>query len=243
MSVNIEQLAAVGLQGDMSRTASISHNLANVLTPGFKATRIMPSGFSLQLSAASSGFAPTFVPAPAATTSIDALPGALRPTSTASDVAIEGDSWFELAGGQGSVYTKVGRLSVGRDGTLLGPGNLPIMGDGGAMHLDNAPFSVGATGEVVQNGVSIGTLRRVRIEHAQSMIAMGDGVYLPGAARVSDARATDTVRSGVLEASNVDSAGEMVRLTETVRHFESLQKIVQGYDATLEATIRKLGEF
>jgi flagellar basal body rod protein FlgG len=47
----------------------------------------------------------------------------------------------------------------------------------------------------------------------------------------------------VLEASNVDSAGEMVRLTETVRHFESLQKIVQGYDATLEATIRKLGEF
>jgi flagellar basal body rod protein FlgG len=35
----------------------------------------------------------------------------------------------------------------------------------------------------------------------------------------------------------------MVRLAETVRHFESLQRLVQGYDETLEKTIRKLGEF
>jgi flagellar basal body rod protein FlgG len=241
--MNIEQMASIGLRDDLSRSASISHNLANALTPGFKATRVLPAAFTLELSLNAADPASALVPPGAPTTSINALPGSLRPTSVASDVAIEGDSWFELGGRDGSAYTKVGRLTVGRDGTLLGPGNLPIMGEGGTIHLDAAPFSVNAKGEVIQNDVRVGTLRRIRIEHADTMVAAGDGVYLPGAARVVDARATDAVRSGVLEASNVDSAGEMVRLTETVRHFESLQKIVQGYDATLEATIRKLGEF
>jgi flagellar basal body rod protein FlgG len=241
--MNIEQIAAVGLRDDMSRTASISHNLANVLTPGFKATRFISAGFSLQLSLNAAGMSSTFAQAGSPMTSINAQPGSLRVTSVAQDVAIEGDSWFELGGSDGSAYTKAGRLSVGRNGTLLGPGNLPIMGEGGPIHVDDAPFSISAGGDVLQNGASVGILRRVRLERANTMVAIGDGVYLPGSAHVSDTRAADPVRSGVLEASNVDSAGEMVRLTETVRHFESLQKIVQGYDATLEATIRKLGEF
>ena len=32
-------------------------------------------------------------------------------------------------------------------------------------------------------------------------------------------------------------------MTETVRNFESLQRLVHGYDDTFEKTIRKLGEF
>lgn len=34
----------------------------------------------------------------------------------------------------------------------------------------------------------------------------------------------------------------MVRLMESVRHFESLQKAVTGYDEMLAAGIRRLGE-
>lgn len=243
VSVNIDQLAAVGMHGDVQRTANISHNLANALTPGFKATHAAPPAFSIQLDAPSGVLSPSATLSSASVTTLDASPGSFRATSRAGDVAIEGESWFELMGAEGNLFTKVGRLSVGKDGTLLGAGGLPIMGEAGAIHLDNAPFSVNATGEVIQNGTSAGTLRRVRIEHADAMIAAGEGTYLPGASKVSDARSTDRVRSGVLEASNVDSAGEMVRLTETVRHFESLQKIVQGYDEILETTIRKLGEF
>lgn len=241
--MNIDQLAAVGLHGDLRRTASIGHNLANALTPGFKTVHETPAAFSLQFDASSGVLAPAMTPSSHPATSLDASSGSFRVTSSASDVAIEGDSWFELMGADGSLFTKVGRLQVGKDGTLLGPGELPIVGEGGPIRLDNAPFSVNAAGEVIQNGVSVGTLRRVRIEHANTMVAAGGGTYLPGGASVSSAKSADRVRSGVLEASNVDSASEMVRLTETVRHFESLQKIVQGYDDLLGTTIRKLGEF
>jgi flagellar basal-body rod protein FlgF len=60
---------------------------------------------------------------------------------------------------------------------------------------------------------------------------------------VPEAKTPSTLRAGFLESSYLSSPQEMVRLTETVRHFESLQRLVQGYDETLEKSMRKLGEF
>ena len=50
------------------------------------------------------------------------------------------------------------------------------------------------------------------------------------------------VRSGVLEASNTDSAREMLGVVEISRQFESLSRVVQGYDELLGRVIEKLGE-
>ena len=50
------------------------------------------------------------------------------------------------------------------------------------------------------------------------------------------------VQQGVLENANVSQLHEMVRLMETVRHFESLQRVTAGYDELLATSIRKLGE-
>jgi flagellar basal-body rod protein FlgG len=51
-----------------------------------------------------------------------------------------------------------------------------------------------------------------------------------------------SVRQGFLENSNVSSTYEMTSLLQTMRHFESMQKIAQGYDDMLGTAIRKLGE-
>lgn len=241
--MNIEQLAAVGLRDDAQRTATIGQNLSNALTPGYKAGRSIPAAFSIAVNVQGPAPSVRIEPVAASVGALNASMGNLQATNVATDVAIEGEAWFELQAGDGHRFTRVGRLSIGRDGVLLGPAKLPILGEAGPIHLDNAPFSITSTGEVMQAGASAGVLRRVRIEHPGAMVAAGDGTYLQGASGIADARANDPIRSGVLEASNVDSPGEMVRLTETVRHFESLQRIVQGYDEVLGATIRKLGEF
>jgi flagellar basal body rod protein FlgG len=36
---------------------------------------------------------------------------------------------------------------------------------------------------------------------------------------------------------------EMVRMIETMRHFEASQKVVQAYDGILDKAISKLGDF
>ncbi|NOJ99668.1 flagellar hook-basal body protein, partial [Corallococcus coralloides] len=50
------------------------------------------------------------------------------------------------------------------------------------------------------------------------------------------------VRQGYLENSNVSSMQEMVHLVQTMRHFESMQKVALGYDEMTGQAIRKLGE-
>ena len=78
------------------------------------------------------------------------------------------------------------------------------------------------------------------------LILTGGTVHLPsGPAQTSTPglNGLGALNQGFLEGSNVSSPQEMVRLSETVRHFESMQRIVQGYDESLEKSIRKLGEF
>ena len=50
------------------------------------------------------------------------------------------------------------------------------------------------------------------------------------------------IQQGYLENSNANSSQEMIQLMKTVRHFESMQKMAQGYDEMLGVAIRKLGE-
>lgn len=52
-----------------------------------------------------------------------------------------------------------------------------------------------------------------------------------------------SVRSGFLESSNVDSAGEMVNVLEAERSFEAAQKVLTAIDQTRERANAKMAEF
>jgi len=244
-------IASIGMQGDLARMESISHNTANVLTPGFKRQIAITPGFSAQvelgaLQNSTQGTPLAMQPAITAPvrTMIDPSSGALRHTGDAQDVAIEGDAFFEVSTPTGPAYTKAGSLRTDVQGRLVNLQDLPVMGIGGEIRLNNTPFTIAANGDVSQDGHVVGRLKLVQFDHAEGMVPGGNGLYLAGSAQqVPDTKAPSTLRTGFLEGSNVSSPQEMVRLTETVRHFESLQRLVQGYDETLEKTIRKLGEF
>ena len=111
------------------------------------------------------------------------------------------------------------------------------------MRVTNNPFTIASNGEVKQDDRVVGRLKIVNFANPQALVPNGGGLYSAGKAQLQDTRGETMLRVGFLEGSNVSSPQEMVRLSETVRHFESLQKIVQGYDDTLEKTIRKLGDF
>ena len=51
------------------------------------------------------------------------------------------------------------------------------------------------------------------------------------------------VRQGALENSNVDHMTEMVHMTQVMRHFETMTRVVQSYDDMVGTAINKLGSF
>jgi flagellar basal-body rod protein FlgF len=241
--MNIEKIAGAAMAVSQLKTSAISHNLANVSTPGFKSTTVSGGEFALRVASATTGPQIDFIATSPTRITINTAAGSMTVSHAPTDISVEGDSWLELLSPTGALYTRAGRLQVDRNGTLVGPGELPINSESGRIQLSGGKFSVNGDGEVSQNDVVVARLKRVRFENPAQLVAQGGSLYAQGEARIADGASGDSVRVGGVEASNVNSAAEMMRLTETVRHFESLQRIVQGYDEILEKTITKLGEF
>lgn len=242
--MDVLAIARMGMQNDLLRAESVSHNVANVLTPGYKKQIVVAGIFTAQMDAAMNRAAIDSHrhTAPTSFLSIDASAGTSRYTGNAQDVSIEGANFLEVATPAGSAYTRQGNLRADVQGRLVTGNGMPVIGGGGEIFVTNAPFSVSPNGDVEQEGRVIGRLKLVAFTNPGALVPIGAGVYQRGAAQLDERQNGDSLRIGFQESSNVSSPQEMVRLTETVRHFESLQKIVQGYDASLENTIRKLGE-
>lgn len=229
------EIAAAGMREDTARLDVISRNLANVLTPGYK-RQITADGFDTALAAF--GNSPSVNPI-----HIDSAAGALRATGNAADIAIEGTDWFEFESPEGPRYSRSGLLHVDAAGRLVNAQGIPIATSSGATALTSAPFAIATNGDITQDGRVAGRLKLVSFEHPDRLQPAGAGLYDATGLQQSAQGPASRVRSGFLEASNVNSPQEMVRLSETVRHFESLQRVVQGYDEALGTAIRKLGEF
>ena len=89
----------------------------------------------------------------------------------------------------------------------------------------------------------MGQFKIVHFSNPETLLREASGLFVQGDNTQLDDTGKIKVRQGYLEASNVISMDEMVRLIETMRHFEAGQKIVQGYDELLEKALRKFGEF
>jgi flagellar basal body rod protein FlgG len=231
--LDIVKIAADSMQRDLQKMQHISQNLANVLTPGYKRQMSVEQGFAAQME---QGLAASPVPA------IDARAGTLRYTGVAQDIAVEGSAFFEISAPEGRRFSRQGALHVDSAGRLVGVHGFPLMGAGGEIVLTPGPFTIDPSGQVLQDGRVAGQLKLVSFSKASQLQPVGAGLYAQGGA-VEELAAPATVRVGFLENSNVESAHEMVGMTETVRHFEALARIAQGYDEALGTTFRKLGEF
>ncbi len=232
--MDVTKIAAESMQRDLLRMQGISQNVANVLTPGYKRQITVQQGFAGQVEQAM-GLRTTSV--------IDARPGTFRFTGLPSDVVIEGEAFFEVATPDGPRYTRQGALRVDNSGRLVGPNNFPTLGASGEIVLSGGAFTVDPSGQILQDGRVAGQLKLVQFRDAGKLEPVGSGLYAQGGASLESTPGTVRVRTGHLENSNVDNAHEMVSLTETVRHYEALHRIAQGYDEVLGSAIRKLGDF
>jgi flagellar basal-body rod protein FlgG len=158
---------------------------------------------------------------------------------------LEGPGFFELAGAEGPLYTRQGDFHLDARGRLVNAGGMAVMGTGGEIFLLGGEHKIERDGRIFEDGKQVAQLRIVDLHQPDALLKAGNGLYAapaggPPAQIAADAQTQ--VRQGHLENSNVQSVSEMVRLIETLRHFESQQKVIQGYDEMLERAIRSLGE-
>lgn len=240
MSTTISIIQA-GMANDMQRLQVISHNLANAGTVGFKRGVAVARPFGdMVRQATNSAIAATG--SPVVRTQLDHTSGALKQTGSPLDIALEGDGYLVVSTPAGEAYTRRGSLALDVDGRLVTADGHPVLGSGGEIRLTSPEPRIDSSGAIWEGQNMAAQLRLVGVADTSTLVELGAGIYAPTASTDPSPELTLRVRQGFVEAANVNPMGEMVRMIETMRHFEASQRLARGYDDMLDRAINTLGE-
>jgi flagellar basal-body rod protein FlgF len=230
----MERLIHTAVSGaELAQTALriTANNLANVNTVGFKAD--MEQATALQVTG--EGFRTRFQAQlqPVAT---DLSAGAVMETGRDLDLAVSAEGLIAVADADGNeAYTRAGELQVGADGRLTVHG-YAVQGLGGEIQLPEfGDIDISADGTLNLLPVGGGVIEqdeRIKLVSARDVVLVkGDD----GLLRAKDGNPLEqdpavTVRSGVLEGSNVNAVEEMVSTLNISRQFELNLKMMKTAD-------------
>lgn len=230
----IEMLANVAIR-QISRLDCVTHNIANVNTPGFKAERFH------FLKASSEKGANEGRPAQGPATTVDYSRGIMQKTGNVLDLAIDEKGFFAVQTKAGVAYTKDGRFTLNKDGELVTQSGDYVLGRGGKIVIEGNDIQISEDGVISVDGDEIDALKIVGFRELSALVKRGVGFLNPdnlaGAKEEENAR----VQSGYLELSNVQAIREMVEMINIQRTFESYQKAIQTLSEQDKLSTTRIG--
>jgi len=259
MAIRALHSAATGMEANQFNLDTIANNLANAGTTAFKRTQanfedlfyenlkipglqdsngqITPLGSSVGLGTRLSS------------TAIDFRPGNMVETGKPLDVAITGNGFFQLDDGTGQIiYSRAGTFTQNSDGAIV-----MASADRGRFlqpQITIPPgatsISISGTGEVSAiippqtEATQIDTIQTVTFINSEGLLRLGENLYaetLASGTPIPGNPGTDgrgSLKSGFLEASNVEPVRELIELIKTQRNFEINSQVVQAADQALQ---------
>lgn len=242
MSGSIYKAGSVAILQQM-RLDVYSNNLANVNTVGFKADqpvfRIEDADQSPKAVENAATLSPYAIPMQYVT---NFEPGALQHTGGQLDASIMGRGFFEVQSPDGLQYTRNGRFTINEDGVLSTQNGWPVMGQGGEITIEGNRIVIGEEGEVTVDGDVVGVLKVVEFESPNLLTKTGGTLFKADnpAAGLGDAQMV-RLSQGTLEASNVNAIRTMTDMIETLRVFETYQKVIRAADDATSKTVNEVG--
>lgn len=246
-------IAATGMHMQQKGVDTISNNLANVNTPGFKKGKVSFEDLVYRdlggaAAAVDSGSAQRLwqgsgVGIAAMVKSF--VSGVLKRTDLPMDLAIQGDGFLEVVALDGApAYTRGGSLTIDKDGFLATASGHALKP---SIHIGNdaREVSIKPDGRVFVLGLDqteaaeVGRIELVRFSDMSGLTALGGNLY-KASERSGDAigvRAGEdgagTLAQGHIEGSNVNLVEEMVDLMVAQRAYETSVKVIQASDEML----------
>ena len=248
--------AATGMNAQDINVATISNNIANVNSTGYKKSRAefqdllyqnlrlvgtlspngnqIPTGSQLGLGAKLGSVSKIYTQ------------GDFIQTQNQLDVAITGKGFFQIALPDGTIaYTRAGSFKKNNTGLVVTADGLPlepaitIPQDAIQISIDqNGSISVTQPGAVAPT--VLGTIQLATFQNRAGLQAIGNNAFqqtdASGAPTVGNPNSDDRgkTQQGFLEMSNVSVVEEMVNLISAQRAYETNSRTVQTADEMLQ---------
>jgi flagellar basal-body rod protein FlgF len=220
---------------DQLKLQSISQNVSNMNTPGFKRQLLENAGFDTHLQANINQVAQQL------DQSYLKTQGLMNQTKNPTDFALSGEGYFQVQGEQGIFYTRRGDFQVNNQGELTTATGETVLGKGGVIKVDDHAFTVDSQGGLFIDHHKVDQLNIVQFKQPLLLRYSGNGLY-QGEESPIPVGANTLVRQGFIEQSNVKSIDEMMDMVKTSRHFEANQRVMRTADSLLATAINQLGE-
>jgi len=250
--------AISGAKAQSRKLDTISNNIANANTPGFKQDRQLFQEYLTtyerqphvlevpKVPASIESFYPlngsdkSYVDTAGTTTIFSQGPLPLKLTDNALDLGIEGDAFFEVKTPAGARLSRNGHFTKNAEGIVVTKDGHPLLLEdpGGAsfedryIRLDEKKrFTVTRQGDVFMGSQNIG-----RLSMKNSFYTVREN-FENQIVKASKFR----LHQGSFEQSNVNIVNEMTEMIKTTRVFESTQKAIQAYDSMNGKLINDVG--
>lgn len=245
---------ASGMNAQQYRLDTISNNLANVDTAGYKKDVTVTKSFSellLRRTNFDGVYHNQFGSADAAPiigklgvgvetneNYTDFSEGSLRLTNTSTDFALHGKGFFAIQTPQGERYTRNGNFMIGKEGILETKDGYPVLGENGLIYLEDDKFKVNEDGIIVtKNNEVVDRFKVVRFDNERYLKKEGNSFWyeteISGPAHIAEGSERPQFIQNYMETSNVNVVNEMVRMIEVNRAYEANQKTIQSEDSMM----------
>lgn len=243
-------IGATGLNAQKSQIDTISNNLTNVSTPGYKKDRLAfadllyannqntnPLNGAQNMTGVRVGHG-----ALVAASEKDFSQGEFKKTDSALDIAIRGKGFIEVEMGNGErAYTRAGSLRIDTDGYLTTSNGyrlsalIQIPSDAVSMTINNDGEVLVALPDETEL-MSLGTIDLAAFVNPGALNPLGQNLYMPtqDSGEVYFGTAGENgfgeVEQGYLESSNVSLVEEMTDLVVAQRAYEVNARVIQASD-------------
>ncbi|KQN75493.1 MULTISPECIES: flagellar basal-body rod protein FlgF [Duganella] len=224
--------AMTGARHVMEQQATVSNNLANATTNGFRAqldsfraVPVMSDGLPTRAFVVDSTVGSNFTAGP------------MQTTGRALDIAIREQGWLAVQSADGSeAYTRNGSLRVNENGLLQTTSGQTLIGDGGPIAVPpDTTITIASDGTVstvsneFQPGPSnvLGRLKLVNPPTA-GLLRGDDGLFRQADGTPAQNDPAVRIVDGVIEGSNVNPVDSMVNMISLARQFDMQMSLLKN---------------
>lgn len=242
--------AATGMDAQQTNLNTISNNIANVNTTGFKKSKVEFQDLFYQATrnagteSGAGNLVPTSVElgngSQVVSTAKVFTQGQLSQTGENLDVAIQGDGFIEVERPDGtSAFTRDGGLKLGPDGRIMTSSGYPVLSGFQPVPTGTTAIGIAPTGEVTlttPNGTQTFRVQLARFANPAGLQSAGGNLFVEtpasGVPEIGNPGETGfgTLMQGYLETSNVNVVEEMVGMILAQRAYEINSKSIQTSD-------------
>lgn len=240
--------AASGMMMQQRTLNTITNNITNVRTPGFRAERVIGTTFEHALMTRMEAGNTQTIGSGSPVRIVDdvftvADASLLESTQRPFDIAINGEGYFNIQGTEEeqTFLTRNGHFDIDEEGFLILQGAGRVMGEDGEIEVNGSNFMVNEEGNVYnERGRLIDRLLITVPGPESQMEKYANGLYTVAEDAETLPAENMIVKQGVLERSNVDMNREYTLAMEAQRAFQSCSQAIKIVDQMNQKSVTQI---